>query len=48
MSFEAFLLFMLFPVGGVALGYIALRLSRREAKRFDRERLERRLRDRHA
>lgn len=39
MRFDQFLLFMLMPVAGLIIGYVAMRLSQRETERFDRERL---------
>ena len=36
MTFDQFLLFMLVPVGGLTIGYIAMRLAERDTERFDR------------
>ncbi|MBZ9654267.1 hypothetical protein [Phyllobacterium lublinensis] len=38
MTIEQFLTFLIFPVGCMIVGYIAMRSSERESERFDRSR----------
>jgi uncharacterized membrane-anchored protein YhcB (DUF1043 family) len=37
MTFEHFALILMLPVGGLVIGYVAMRVSQRETARFDRE-----------
>lgn len=39
MTWLEFAVFMLVPVGGLIIGYTAMRMSQRETERFDRKRL---------
>ncbi len=38
MTWSEFLVFMMIPSGGLAIGYFAMRLSQRETDRFDEKR----------
>lgn len=39
MTWTELLAFLMFPIGALAIGYVALRLSQRETERFDQKHL---------
>jgi hypothetical protein len=39
MTWAEFTVFMMIPVGALAIGYVAMRMPQRETERFDQRRL---------